>query len=88
MYPMPPLVDKLSLVLRPDSARTVIRPFVLTTSAEVAQISKCLTESLSIHPQVQDGLTPTMSTFAHNEILRPLLPVTDCQRNFRVPTVT
>jgi general secretion pathway protein D len=66
----------------------LIRPFVLTTSAEGAQISKCLTESLSIHPQVQDNLPPTMGTFTPMEPLRPNPPINDCQRIFRVHTVT
>jgi general secretion pathway protein D len=66
----------------------LIRPFVLTTSAEGAQISKMLTESLSIHPQVQDNLPPTMGAFTPAEVLRPNPPLNDCQRIFRVHTVT
>jgi general secretion pathway protein D len=66
----------------------LIRPFVLTTSAEGAQISKCLTESLSIHPQVQDGLPPMMGTFTPAEPLRPNPPITPAQQIFQVHTVT
>jgi general secretion pathway protein D len=66
----------------------LIRPFVLTTSVEGAHISKCLTESLSIHPSVQDGLPPMMGTFTPAEPLRPNPPITPLQTIFQVHTVT
>ena len=65
----------------------LIRPFVMTTSVEGAQISKCLTESLSIHPLVQDNLPPTMNSFTPAEPLRANPPVTPLQTIFQVHTV-
>lgn len=65
----------------------LIRPFVLSTPGESTAASRKLIESLSLHPNVQDGLPPTLGTYNPQEILRPDPPVTPHDMLFKVHTI-
>ena len=64
----------------------MIRPFVLSTPAESEQISKKLTEQLSIHPKAQDP-TGTLNSFRPDEVPRPNLPKSKLQDLFQFHNV-
>jgi hypothetical protein len=62
----------------------LIRPFVLNTAIESAAASRCLIDSVSIHPNVQSGNLSVLGTFAPREVLVPRPPQTPLQSIFRV----
>jgi general secretion pathway protein D len=64
----------------------LIRPFVLSTPAESQQISKKLTEELSINPKIQDP-SGTLNTFQPDEVLHPDLPKNKLQEIFQFHSV-
>jgi hypothetical protein len=65
----------------------MIRPFVLTTPCDAAEVSRSMLENVSIHPQVPQGGMGMLGTYVPPEVLRPNPPRNELQNIFRTTVV-
>ena len=65
----------------------MIRPFVLTTPCEAADVSRSMLEAISIHPLVPQGGMGSLGTYLPPEVLRPNPPQNELQNIFRTSII-
>jgi len=65
----------------------MIRPFVLTTPCESAEVSRSMLEAISIHPLAPQGGMGSLGTYLPPEVLRPNPPQNELQNIFRTSII-
>jgi general secretion pathway protein D len=65
----------------------MIRPFVLTTPCDSADVSRSMLETISIHPNVPQGGFGTLGTYVPHEVLHSNPPRNEIQNIFRTTVV-
>jgi general secretion pathway protein D len=65
----------------------MIRPFVLTTPCDAADVSRSMLDTISIHPNVPQGGFGTLGTYVPHEVLRANPPRNELQNIFRTTVV-